>query len=140
MKTKKTHSGFNVASTSEDEKYLYLKISDRGKGFDGNAIYYRDLTTNDTAFKPIVKNIGNDNYSIVTNTKTNFLIETNAGAPNGKIIATGIGNPDIEKAKTIIPETAASIKSASTSGGKMFVDYLKDVATRTYVYSFAASF
>ncbi len=128
---------FNVASTSEDEKYLYLKISDRGKGFDGNAIYYRDLTTNDTAFKPIVKNIGNDNYSIVTNTKTNFLIETNAGAPNGKIIATGIGNPDIEKAKTIIPETAASIKSASTSGGKMFVDYLKDVATRTYVYSFA---
>jgi len=126
---------FNTAETSEDERYLYLDVSDRGKGFDGNAIYFRDLTTsNDTTFMPLVKEITNDNYSVIENTETQFLLKTNAGAPNAKVIAVSIVNPDLSKAVAIIPEKPEPLQSASTAGGKLFVDYLKDVTTRTYVY------
>ena len=126
---------FNTASTSEDERYLYLNISDRGKGLDGNAIYFKDLNAAaDSIFKPIVKDISNDNYGILDNTSTQFLLHTNAGAPNSKIIAVNILNPDISKAQIIIAEKKEPLQSSSTAGGKLFVNYLKDVSTRTYMY------
>jgi len=125
---------FNTSVTSEDERYLFLYISDRGKGLDGNAIWYKDLVAGDKIFKPIVAKIGNDNYNIVDNTASKFIIKTNAGAPNSKLITVNISKPDISKAVTIVPEMAEPMQGASTGGGKLFVDYLKDVTTRTYVY------
>ena len=126
---------FNTAATSEDERFLYLNISDRGKGLDGNAIYFKDLNvTADTSFKPIVKDISNDIYSVIDNTANQFLLQTNAGAPNSKVIAVNINNPDISKAIVIIPEKAEPLQNVNTGGGKLFVDYLKDVSTQTYVY------
>lgn len=128
---------FNTTVTSEDERFLYLYISDRGKGLEGNAIYYQDLNAvNDTSFKPLVKDITNDNYNVIENTDKQFLIQTNANAPNSKVIAVDIKNPDVSKAVTIIPEKEEPLQGASTAGGKLFVDYLKDVSTRTYVYDF----
>lgn len=129
---------FNTASTSEDERFLFLNISDRGKGLDGNAIYFKDLNvTNDTSFKPIVRDISNDIYSVIDNTASQFLLQTNAGAPNSKVIAVNINNPDISKAIVIIPEKTEPLQSVNTGGGKLFVDYLKDVSTQTYVYNLA---
>ena len=126
---------FNTAATSEDERFLYLNISDRGKGLDGNAIYFKNLNvTADTSFKPIVKDISNDIYSVIDNTANQFLLQTNAGAPNSKVIAVNINNPDISKAIVIIPEKAEPLQNVNTGGGKLFVDYLKDVSTQTYVY------
>lgn len=125
---------FHTASTSEDEKFLFLTLSDRGKGFDGNAIYAMDLTTKERKFYPVVPDISNDDYGIIENTADKFLIRTNAGAPNSKVIAVDIKNPDLKKAVTIIPETKEPLQSAGTGGGKLFVSYLKDVSTKTYVY------
>lgn len=126
---------FHTASTSEDEKFLFLTLSDRGKGFDGNAIYAMDLSAKEKKFYPVVPDISNDDYSIIENTAGKFLIRTNAGAPNSKVIAVDIKNPDLKKAVTIIAETKEPLQSAGTGGGKLFVSYLKDVSTKTYVYS-----
>lgn len=128
---------FHTAGTSEDEKYLYLTISDRGKGFDGNAIYVMDLTAATKTFKPLIKEVSNSDYNIVENTATDFILRTNDGAPNGKVIAISIKTMDAAAAKTIIPETTEPLQSANAGGGKLFVDYLKDVTTRTYVYDFS---
>lgn len=124
---------FNNTATSEDERYLFLYISDRGKGLDGNAIWFKDLRAGGE-FKPIVQEITNDDYGIVDNTATHFIIKTNAGAPNSKLIRVPIAHPDISKAETIVPEKAEPMQGANTGGGKLFVDYLKDVTTRTYVH------
>ena len=128
---------FHTASTSEDEKYLYLYISDRGKGFDGNAISVLDLNAAKKEFKPLVKEISNNQYSIIENTATDFLIQTNENAPNGKVIAIAIKTMDEKQARTIVAETKEPLQNASTGGGKLFLDYLKDVSTRTYVHSLA---
>ncbi|CAN5556033.1 prolyl oligopeptidase family serine peptidase [soil metagenome] len=126
---------FVSASTSEDERYLFLTISDRGKGLDGNAVYFKDLTlTADTAFIPIVKEITNSEYQVIDNTVDQFFLKTNDGAPNSKVIAVSIANPGISNAKIIIPEKPEPLQSAATAGGRLFVDYLKDVTSRTYMY------
>ncbi|MEO7308557.1 MAG: prolyl oligopeptidase family serine peptidase [Ferruginibacter sp.] len=128
---------FHTAGTSEDERFLFLTLSDRSKGLDGNAIYAMDLTSKDRKFYPVVPTISNDDYSIIENTADKFLISTNAGAPNSKVIAVDIKNPDLNKAITIIAEKKEPLQSASTGGGKLFVSYLKDVNTKTYVYNLA---
>ncbi len=125
---------FHTASTSEDEKFLYLNLSDRGKGLDGNAVYAMDLTVTAAKFYPVVAEITNDNYGIIENTADKFLLQTNADAPNSKVIAVDIKNPDLKNAIIIIPEQKEPLQNANTGGGKLFVDYLKDVSTRTYVY------
>ncbi len=125
---------FHQAGTSEDEKFLFLTLSDRGKGLDGNAIYVMDLTSAERKFYPVVPDITNNHYSIIENTSDKFLIETNADAPNSKVIAVNIKNPDLKNAITIIPEQKEPLLNANTGGGKLFVDYLKDVSTATYVY------
>ena len=127
---------FHTVGTSEDEKYLYLTISDRGKGFDGNAVYVMDLTAANKTFKPLIKEVSNSNYSIVENTATDFILQTNDAAPNGKVISIPIKTMNAATAKTIIAETAEPLQNANTGGGKLFLDYLKDVTTRTYVYDF----
>jgi prolyl oligopeptidase len=126
---------FHTAGTSEDERYLFLTISDRGKGLDGNSLYVMDLNATNKTFKPIVKEITNDDYSVITHTATNFLLSTSADAPNGKVIAVNIDNPDVTKAVTVIPEKETPLQGASSAGGKLFADYLQDVSTRTYVYN-----
>ena len=127
---------FHTASTSEDEKYLFLNISDRGKGFDGNAIYVMDLTAANKTFKPLIKEVSNSNYGVIENTTTYFILQTNDGAPNGKVITIPINTMDEKAAKTIITEAAEPLQNVNAAGGKLFVDYLKDVSTRTYVYDY----
>ena len=127
---------FNIASTSEDERFLFLNISDRGKGLDGNAIYFKDLNNSaDKGFKPLIKEISNDVFTVVDHTEDYFIIQTNAGAPNSKIISLNINEPNLVNANLLIAEKSEPLKSASTAGGKLFVSYLKDVTTRTFVYN-----
>ncbi len=125
---------FHTAAVSEDEKFLFLYISDRGKGLDGTAIWVKNLGDKAGKFYPIVKEVSNFDYTVVDNTPTHFLLQTNSNAPNGKIIAVDIAKPDLAKAKVIIPEKKEPLKGANTGGGKLFVDYLKDVSTQTFVY------
>jgi prolyl oligopeptidase len=82
----------------------------------------------------LVSEVSNEKYEIIENTSDRFLLKTNSGAPNSKVIALDIKNPDLKKAIVIIPEKAEPMESVNTGGGKLFVDYLKDVSTRTYVY------
>ncbi len=126
---------FHTANTSEDEKYLLLTISDRGKGLDGNALYVMDLTQSPKVFTPIVSNVTNNDYSFIENTNTNFILSTNDGAANKKIISIPISNPSIDYAITIVKEKEQPLLSANAGGGKLFLDYLNDVTTQTKVYS-----
>lgn len=127
---------FHTSSTSEDERFLYLYISDRGKGFDGNAISYMDLKSADKKFKPLIAEISNDDYSIIHNSETRLFVKTTAGAPNGKVITMDISNPNLIKSFDLVAERAEPLQQVSSAGGKLFLSYLKDVSSQTFVYNF----
>ncbi len=124
---------FHGVRTTEDQRYAILGISERGKGKKGNALFYRDLSTDDKTFKPIVSEIGDDRYGVIDNVGERFLMFTDHKAPNGKIVIWDPKEP--EKWTDFIPEKPEPLGNANTAGGKLFVTYLKDVATRAYVYS-----
>ena len=65
-----------------------------------------------------------------------FLLQTNDGARNRRIILVDPLHPERENWKTIIPEREENMAAVSSAGGKLFVSYLKDVTSRVYVYDF----
>jgi prolyl oligopeptidase len=125
---------FHGVFTSEDERYVFLNISDRGKGKDGNALWYFDSKSGDKTFKPIIKEAGDFFYNFIDDVNEKFLMLTNDGAKNKRVVLVDPKNPDATNWKTVIPEKEVNMSSISAAGGKLFVTYQKDVISRVYVY------
>jgi prolyl oligopeptidase len=117
--------------TTEDQRFEILFVSDSAAGKRGNSVFFRERGKSE-AFTPIVAEIGEDSYDVIENVKNGFLIQTDHGAPNGKVV---LYDPQAKTWKDVIPERPEPLQGAGTAGGKMFVTYLKDVTTRAYVYS-----
>ena len=122
---------FHTCATSEDEQFVYLFLSDRGKGKDGNALYFKKKGM--TEFKPVVSEITDFSFSVVENIGDKLIIETNKDAQNSKIEQFDIKTGEW---KNLVAEKPEPLQSVSSAGGKLFVSYLKDVITRYYVYDF----
>lgn len=125
---------FHGVYTSEDERFAFLNISDRGKGFDGNALYYRDHQGSEKKFQPIIAEVGNYRYSVLDHIEGKFIIRTNDNAPNSKIVLADPKHIEIANWKTIIAEKTEPLQGSGIAGGKLFVNYLKDVTSRIYVH------
>ena len=126
---------FNTVDTTEDERFALLSVSDRGKGKDGNALFARDLSRGQREFNPVIKDITNDSFGVVDNVGDTLLVETNHGAPNGRVVLVDPRHPEEANWKSVLPERPEPLESVSTAGGKLFATYLKDVTTRAYVFS-----
>jgi prolyl oligopeptidase len=126
---------FHITSTTEDERFLILEVSDRGRGLDGNALYVRDLADADSEFAPLVPEITNDTFHVIDNVGGQLLVATNSGAPNWRVVQIDPKNIGEASWKTILAERPEPLDGVTTAGGKLFTTYLKDVATRAYVYS-----
>jgi prolyl oligopeptidase len=126
---------FHNVGTTEDERFAILNISERGKGKQGNALYYKDLSKNEAKFSPIISEISNDSYGVIDNVDDKFLIRTNKNAPNGRVVLVDPKNPDEKNWKEVLPERAEPLQGTGTAGGKLFASWRKDVATRAYVFS-----
>jgi prolyl oligopeptidase len=117
---------------TEDQRFEILSVSDSSAGKRGDALFFRELPKTDQPFIPIVAEIGDDSYGVIDEFDGKFLIETNHGAPNGKVV---LYDPQTKTWKDILPERPEPLEGTSTVGGKLFATYLKDVTTRAYVYS-----
>ena len=125
---------FHGVFADETERYVFLNISDRGKGKDGNALWYYDSKSADKKFKPLISEAGNYNYSFVTEENGRFILLTNDGAKNRRIISIDPAHPEPANWTTILAEKPENISAVSAAGGKLFVSYLKDVTSRIYVH------
>ena len=126
---------FHIIETTEDERFAVLSVSERGKGKNGNALFVRDLSRGEKAFKPLIPDIGDDTFGVVDNVGDKLLIATNRGAPNERVVLVDPAKPDEASWTTVLPERPEPLQGVTTAGGKIFATYLKDVSTRAYVYS-----
>jgi prolyl oligopeptidase len=117
---------------TEDQRFELLSVSDSSAGKRGDSLFFRELVQGDKPFTPIVAEIGDDSYNVIDDVNGKFLIETNHGAPNGKVV---LYDPQTKMWKDVLPERPEPLEITSTAGGKLFATYLKDVTTRAYVYS-----
>jgi prolyl oligopeptidase len=126
---------FHTIGTSDDERFAFLDVSERGKGKKGNALLYRDISKPGNTFSPIVAEVGDDSYGVVTNVGDKFLIFTDHKASNGRVFLFDPKHPEEKDWKDVIPEKPEPLDIANAVGGKLFVAYLKDVSAHAYVYS-----
>ncbi|HUS08852.1 MAG TPA: prolyl oligopeptidase family serine peptidase [Pyrinomonadaceae bacterium] len=126
---------FHTLDTSDDERFAFLNVSERGKGKKGNALFYRDSSKPGSAFAPIVAEVSDDSFGIVGTVGDKFLVYTDHKAPNGRVFLFDTKNPGEKNWKDIIPEKPEPLDIANAVGGKLFIAYLKDVTARAYVYS-----
>lgn len=129
---KKNPERFHFAGTTEDGRYAFLIVTDNGQGKKGNSLYFRETASKDKKFIPIVSEITDDSFSPLEDVDGKFLIQTNRNAPNGRI---ALYNPADSSWTDVVPEQPNVIDFAGTAGGKLILSYLKDVASRVYVYS-----
>jgi prolyl oligopeptidase len=118
------------AATREDEKYLFLTVSE---GTHGNELYYGDLNAKKVDFKPLIRGFEFDT-SVIDNVGDKFLVYTNVDAPNYKVVSIDPRNPAKDKWQVIIPEKAEVLSEASAAGRRLFCSYLKDANTKVYQY------
>ncbi len=124
---------FQGVGVTEDQRYTILSVSERGKGKKGNALFFRDLSKSDKTFTPIVAEIGDDSFFVIRNVGDKFLLYTDKGAPNAKVVLWDPKTPAVWK--DVVPEKSEPLDIVNSAGGKLFITYLKDVTTRAYVYS-----
>ena len=126
---------FNSVSTTQDQRFAFLSISERGKGKEGNALFYRDLSKGEKSFQPIISEIGEFSFGVIDNIGDRLLIRTNKNAPNAKVVLVDPKNLEEKNWKDVLPEKSEPLQGTSTAGGKLIATYLKDVSTRVYVYN-----
>jgi prolyl oligopeptidase len=126
---------FHGVGTSDDERFAFLSISERGKGKKGNAVFYRDLSQPGSTFVPIVAEIGDSSFGVIENLGDKFLVWTDHKAPNGRVFLFDPKNPAEKDWKEVIAEKPEPLDNVNVVGGKLLVTYLKDVAVRAYVHS-----
>jgi len=74
--------------------------------------------------------------AVIHSRQDSLWIETNRGAPNGKVVVTSVDRLAPEHWVDLIPETE-NVLNVSTGGGKLFAQYMVDAVDRVYQYNWA---
>ena len=125
---------FHIVSTTEDERWLVLNVSDRGTGKRGNALYVRDLSRGERGFRPLVEGF-DDEFNVVDDVGERLLLNTNRGAPNWKVVSIDPSRPAETNWITVLPEQEHVLDDVSSVGGRLLATYQQDVAHHAYVYA-----
>ena len=123
------------AQTTEDESFLIMSETE---STSGNGLYYLNLKKGEKEFKQITKGFEFD-YNVIDNIDDKFLVLTNDNAPKYKLVLIDPTKPEKANWKTIIPEKPEVLQEAALVGGKIIVNYLKDVTTKAYIYSLSGT-
>jgi len=128
---------FHVASTTEDDRYLFIYVY---QGTSGMQIMYKDLSKPNSKLDLLFKGFEHE-YSIIDNFGSSIIFSTNMGAPNNHVLTIDLDNykpnyPLLKQARILIPEKKSLLESANSVGRRLILNYLQDVASHVYQYTF----
>ena len=116
---------------SEDERYLFLSSMKSSKG---NALYFKNLSSGDIDFEPVIENFDHSLEIIGTN-GNNFLVLTNYKANRKRVVSINASRPDERYWEEIIPEADDLLKEVHFFNNKLVAHYLHNVSSQIKVYS-----
>ena len=122
--------GFNGLVT-DDGQYLIITVS---HGTDPrNRVFYRELGREGA---PVIEllNDFDASYDFIDNDGPVFFFRTDLNAPKGRVIAIDTRRPAREQWRELIAESADSLEAASSVGGRLFVEYLRDARSVVRVF------
>jgi prolyl oligopeptidase len=123
-------------AVTEDGRYLLVTTYEGSD--NNNRLYVADLgdpmTPNvKAAIKPITES-GDAEYAPIGNRGSTLFLRSDKDAPNRKVIAIDLRNPQPSAWKTIVPEQKEVIENLALIGGRIVAQYLVDVQSRLRLY------
>jgi prolyl oligopeptidase len=124
------HPGWIVnASVSDDGRYVFLRT---WRGSDNNnQLHFIDLAHPGAPqltgpIVPVVETLDAE-YTPIGNYQSRVYVRTDHEAPNRKILAIDLEDPEPPAWKVVVAESSRPIEHASLAGGRIVVHYLADV-------------
>ncbi len=90
-----------------------------------NLLAWRDLTVPDAPFVQLVAE-PDHSYVPIETAGPLLYVQTNSGAPRGRVIAIDLRQPDREHWREVVPECAETLEGAQMVGGRLLLSYMKD--------------
>ncbi len=118
------------AEVSEDGRYLIITVL-HGSAADRTEIYYQDLAKQGP-ITPVVNDIAARFIGAVAGNQ--LFLRTNWKASKGRILAVDLNNPGRNHWRELVPEDGAVIEDLSLAGGKLFVNYTRNVSSRVKIF------
>jgi prolyl oligopeptidase len=116
---------------SKDSKYLFVSAAE---STNGNELYVMDLEHQDKGFVPMVSGFS-CNAEVVGTDGQRFFIESDASAPNNRLMVAHASNPEQAHWQELIPQTN-EVLSVTMGGGFLFAHYLHHAVTKVIQYSY----
>lgn len=116
---------------NKEETLMFLNESGDGSG---NTLYVRDLRVPGSQFIQMTADKEHVYYTVDTD-GDNIIIYTNAGAPNGRLMAADVKRPGMRDWRELVPEQSSVLTGTDVCGGKLVLTYNKDACDHAYLYS-----
>lgn len=120
-----------AGNVTDDGRYLIISISQGTEPKE--RIYIKDLADPDNPVQPMLDDF-DAAYGFIDNNGPIFLFRTDKDAPRSRIVAIDSRAPAAANWKTIVPESAETLLSASLIGNRILADYLKDAHSEARVF------
>ena len=122
---------------TEDGRYLVITLSE---GTLGSGIVCLPLDRPDAVVRPLLTD-WDGLYTYIGARGEQLYFTTTAGAPNGRVLALDMLQPERARWRTVVPESGQALSQASLVGGRVFAVYLQDAhsVVRLYTESGAAA-
>jgi len=120
-------------SISQDEQFLFLYESETTSG---NALYFKYLHDPNATFFPIDPSLDFD-QTVVDYVNGKFLVVTNYGAKNNRLIAVDPKDPKRTSWKEIIPEQNEVLRSCKLGGNLIIANYMKNAYSKIMFYTYS---
>ena len=121
---------FYQISVNEDETMAFLIESGEGAG---NNLYVRNLKQPGSQFIQMTSDM-NYYYFPVETIKNQILIQTNYGAPRGRLMSAKLAVPGIRSWLEMVAESEDVLKNAAVIGDRLLLTYMKDATDHAYVH------
>ena len=130
--------------TDHPTRNPYVQISDDGRyaiiwlydGSQSTGIYYRTIAADGTPTGATVRLLDSfdANYGFVAAIDDVFYVQSNAQAPNSRLLALPAKPSGAKEQRVVLPETAYAMNEVSIVGGKVIAQYLQDAYSVVRVF------
>jgi prolyl oligopeptidase len=129
------------AAVSDDGRYVFL-TTHRGSDHN-NQLHFIDLESAgspriSSTIRPIVETLDAE-FTPIGNYQSRLYVRSDKDAPNRRVIAIDLEDPDPSSWKVVVAEHAHPIEHARVIGGRVVVHHLVDVRSRLQVFGLDGS-
>jgi prolyl oligopeptidase len=124
------------ASVTDDASYLIIYQSE---STSGNALYIKDLTTENSPIVNVVSDFEND-HRVIDHIDGEFIVSTNYKAPKERVVKFTIDKLNKDQWVDVIAEQSDVLNGISIVGNKFIGSYLKDAHDVVKVFDLKGQF